>query len=94
MPKRPSLFAAKAAEPEQVAAPALPPAALTAQPATAAITTRPPSRAGKRVLSLYLDPVAWKQLRVLALEEETTTQALGEEAVNLLFSSRRLNRSA
>jgi hypothetical protein len=46
------------------------------------------------VLSLYLDPLAWKQLRQLALQDETTTQALGEEAINLLFTSRGLNRSA
>jgi hypothetical protein len=55
---------------------------------------RPPSRAGKRVLSIYLDPLAWKQLRQLALDSETTTQALGEEAVNLLFAKHGLNRSA
>jgi hypothetical protein len=46
------------------------------------------------VLSIYLDPLAWKQLRQLALQEETTTQALGEEAVNLLFTRHGLNRSA
>jgi len=57
-------------------------------------TARPPSRAGKRVLSIYLDPLAWKQLRQLALDGETTTQALGEEAVNLLFAKHGLNRSA
>jgi hypothetical protein len=55
---------------------------------------RPPSRAGKRVLSVYLDPLAWKQLRQLALDTDTTTQALGEEAVNLLFTKHGLNRSA
>lgn len=55
---------------------------------------RPPSRAGKRVLSVYLDPLAWKQLRQLALDADTTTQALGEEAVNLLFNKHGLNRSA
>jgi hypothetical protein len=55
---------------------------------------RPPSRAGKRVLSVYLDPLAWKQLRQLALDTDTTTQALGEEAVNLLFTKYGLNRSA
>ena len=55
---------------------------------------RPPSRAGKRVVSVYLDPVAWRQLRQLALDTGTTTQALGEEAVNLLFTKHGLNRSA
>lgn len=55
---------------------------------------RPPSRIGKRVLSVYLDPLAWKQLRQLALDDNTTTQALGEEAINLLFMKHGLNRSA
>lgn len=55
---------------------------------------RPPSREGKRVLSVYLDPLAWKQLRQLALDADTTTQALGEEAINLLFNKHGLNRSA
>jgi antitoxin-like ribbon-helix-helix protein len=58
------------------------------------VSKRPPSRAGKRVLSIYLDPLAWKQLRQLALDTESTTQALGEEAINLLFAKHGLNRSA
>jgi hypothetical protein len=57
-------------------------------------TKRPPSREGKRVLSIYLDPLAWKQLRQLALDTDSTTQALGEEAINLLFAKHGLNRSA
>ena len=57
-------------------------------------TRRPPSREGKRVLSIYLDPLAWKQLRQLALDTDTSTQALGEEAVNLLFAKHGINRSA
>jgi len=83
MAKRPSLFRPKSADDDG------PP-----PPAIAAETTRPPSRAGKRVLSIYLDPLAWRQLRQLALDNETTTQALGEEAVNLLFEKHGLNRSA
>jgi hypothetical protein len=65
-----------------------------APPAKGINGKRPPSRTGKRVLSVYLDPLAWKQLRQLALDGETTTQALGEEAVNLLFAKHGLNRSA
>ncbi len=55
---------------------------------------RPPSREGKRVLSIYLPPEAWKQLRLLSLNLETPTQALGEEAINLLFEKHGLNRIA
>jgi hypothetical protein len=91
MTKRPSLFASKAAPiSDAPVADTRPPA--VHQPAEA--TKRPPSREGKRVLSVYLDPIAWKQLRQLALDTETSTQALGEEAVNLLFTKHGLNRSA
>ena len=91
MSKRPSLFAAKrigttdTEEPGAVATPG------EDSPPTA---KRPPSREGKRVLSVYLDPLAWKQLRQLALDFDTSTQALGEEAVNLLFAKHGINRSA
>ena len=92
MPKRPSLFAVKSAP----VAPNEPADAVIAQQTGGdrPATSRPPSRAGKRVLSIYLDPLAWKQLRQLALDAETSTQALGEEAVNLLFAKHGLNRSA
>ena len=91
MSKRPSLFAAKPIG-----------TANTKEPATVAMpadsrgptSKRPPSRAGKRVLSVYLDPLAWRQLRQLALDADTSTQALGEEAVNLLFAKHGINRSA
>lgn len=53
---------------------------------------RAPSRRGKRVVSAYIDPTAAKQLRLLAVELETSTQALVEEALNDLF--RKHNRSA
>jgi hypothetical protein len=85
MTKRPSLFgtASASASPDPVV-----------EVAPAPISRRPPSREGKRVLSVYLRPEAWKQLRMLALQLETPTQALGEEAVNLLFEKNRLNRIA
>lgn len=93
MTKRPSLFATKAAavgaEVVEIDAALAPVQGGDISPAT-----RPPSRAGKRVLSIYLDPLAWKQIRQLALDKDTSTQALGEEAVNLLFAKHSLNRSA
>lgn len=92
MSKRPSLFTVKSAP----VASDEPADALIAKPTggDGPTTSRPPSRAGKRVLSIYLDPLAWKQLRQLALDADTSTQALGEEAVNLLFAKHGLNRSA
>lgn len=89
MPKRPSLFAVKSAEVPET------PVVLADQSVTATPrTVRPPSRAGKRVLSIYLDPLAWKQVRQLALDNDTSTQSLGEEAINLLFAKHGLNRTA
>ena len=89
MSKRPSLFASSpitaadsAGTEEQRPAP---PAEFTKR------TLRPPSREGKRVVSTYLEPEAWKQLRLLSLNSERSTQALGEEAFNLLFEKYQLN---
>ena len=83
MSKRPSLF-------RPAVAPAEPPEPAEPRPAV----RRPSSREGKRVLSIYLKPEAWKQMRMLAVQLESSTQALGEEALNLLFEKHRLNRIA
>jgi len=93
MSKRPSLFAPKPASPA-ITDSATEPAGSAPAIERRSGTRRPPSREGKRVLSVYLDPLAWKQLRQLALDTETSTQALGEEAVNLLFAKHGINRSA
>jgi len=96
MTKRPSLFTAKAAQPAPVEVE-------QPEPITEIVATkkpsgkskaRPASREGKRVLSVYLTPEAWKQLRMLSLNLESSTQSLGEEAINLLFEKHRLNRIA
>jgi hypothetical protein len=92
MSKRPSLFT----KTREAAAEAQSPVPLdtSSKVAPEGKTNRPPSRAGKRVFSTYLDPIPWKQLRQLALDNETSMQALGEEALNLLFEKYRINRSA
>jgi antitoxin-like ribbon-helix-helix protein len=91
MPNRPSLFKPKPADtaPDPGGAPAM-----IGGGNGRVEPKRPPSREGKRVLSVYLDPLAWKQLRMLALDRETTTQMLGEEAINLLFAKHGINRTA
>ena len=95
MSKRPSLFAVKPTtapavvndpQPEVLADIAVAP------PVAAKMRAR--SREGKRVLSIYLTPEGWKQLRMLSLDLGSSTQALGKEAVNLLFEKHRLNRIA
>ena len=83
--KRPSLFGT-------VAAPAS--SDPMVDPESTLAARRPPSREGKRVLSIYLKPEAWKQLRMLSVNLERPSQSLGEEALNLLFEKHRLNRIA
>ncbi len=46
---------------------------------------RAPSRIGKRNVSAYINTTAAKQLRLLAVELDQSTQALVEEALNDLF---------
>jgi hypothetical protein len=82
--KKPSLFAlkAEAAETGSTVDP------ISAEPKKSA---RPPSREGKRVLSIYLPPEALKQLRMISINHQMSAQALGEETINLLFEKHRLN---
>lgn len=95
MTKRPSLFAPKVTQSGLVEAePIEMPTKTEAPPLIARPKARPPSRQGKRVLSVYLKPEAWKQLRMLSVNLESPTQNLGEEAINLLFEKHRLNRIA
>jgi hypothetical protein len=44
-----------------------------------------PSRAGKRLIGGHFPPDTAKHLKILAAEEETSVQALLEEALELLF---------
>lgn len=44
-----------------------------------------PVREGKKFIGGHFTPGVAKQLRLLAAEDETTTQALLEEALELLF---------
>ncbi len=62
--------------------PAPPPIAAPA-PAPAARTM--PARAGKRLVAGHFDPKVAKALRLIAAEEDTTIQALLEEAIDLLL---------
>jgi hypothetical protein len=45
----------------------------------------PPSRQGKRAIAGFFDPAAARQLKHLALERDTSIQALLAEALNDLF---------
>ena len=75
---RPSLSQAFAPSPDVEAAP-------EHTPAGAAPAARPPSRAGLKAITVYVDPAAHRQLRMLAIETDRSAQALLVEAVNDLF---------
>ena len=53
-----------------------------------------PSRTGTKLIAGHFSSAVAKQLRILAAEEETTTQALLEEALDLLFVKKGRGRIA
>jgi len=93
--KRPSLFNADTSTtpPARSTAPL---ATLEAVPPTkkAERFARPPSRQGKRIVSVYVEPEAAKQLGIMAIREDSSIQVLMVEALNDLFAKRGVNRIA
>ncbi len=53
-----------------------------------------PSRAGRKAIIGYFDPMVSKQVRQLALDEDTSVEALVGEALDLLFEQRGLPQIA
>ena len=49
---------------------------------------RPPSRRGRKAVTIYLDPAARRQLRALALDEETSVRGFVETALDDLFETK------
>jgi hypothetical protein len=99
--KRPSLAESmrQAVRPEPDPAPSQPssvvrPAAPEPSPARPAAGFYAATRAGKKKVTASIDPSKHKQLKSLALERDTTTEALLEEAINDLFAKHGINRSA
>ena len=50
-----------------------------------AIAGRSPSRIGKKTVAAHFDPAVSKQLKLIGLETDRSTQALLREAINDLF---------
>jgi hypothetical protein len=48
-------------------------------PAGGAKPDRPPSRAGRKAITFYVEPSVWEQTRVLSIRQGRTTQAILEE---------------
>ena len=65
-----------------------PSAATTSAPAAAGddhAAPQPPSRRGRRAITIYVDPAAHQQLRILGIELEQSTQKLVTEGINAVF---------
>lgn len=81
----------RAAHPEPALSPALP-AIRKPRAAPAAKPDAPsfdrPSRRNTRLIGGHFPPEIGRQLRMLAAEEDTTIQALLEEAINLLLAKK------
>ena len=52
------------------------------------------TRAGKKKVTATLDPAVHKQLKSLAVDRDTTTEALLDEAIADLLTKHGINRSA
>ena len=63
-----------------------------AKPQPAAVpeikASRTPSRRGKKTIAGFFDPAASRQLRQIALDEDSDVQELLREAINDLFEKR------
>jgi hypothetical protein len=57
-------------------------------------TERQRSRQGKKVVTYYLDPEPFTQLKILSAKTGITVQDLSLEALNLLFERYQVSRIA
>ena len=57
-------------------------------------SARAPSREGKRAVTTYVSLVAYKQIRQLSLDTETSVQDLCREGLNLMFKKYKLDQIA
>jgi len=55
---------------------------------TTSTNKRPPARQGAKHIGGYFDPVVSRQLKTIAVDEDSSVQALLGEALDMLFQSR------
>lgn len=60
----------------------------TPKPEETRATHSRPSRQGAKHIGGYFDPVVSRQLKAIAVDEDSSVQALLAEALNMLFQSR------
>ena len=90
MAKRANLAAAlhEAGAKPSVSAVTTLPAAMEMAPIKSEVVVRPASREGQRAVTVYVNPDAHKQLRLLSVEAGVSVQDLMTEAMNGLFQKR------
>lgn len=103
MTKRPSLFSPKAATAAREAETAAAPAAAIPEPEAGEVRPEAPpparypkasTREGKRVVTAYISPEAFRQLKRIAADEDRQQQDLLLEGINAVFEKRGLSRIA
>ena len=88
MPSKPeNKFAAALRKPKTTEEPEV--QAIAVEQPTDTISAVRPSRRNTKHIGGHYDPIVSKQLRALAVEEDTSVQALLAEAIDMLFQSRR-----
>jgi hypothetical protein len=55
---------------------------------------QPPSRTGKKVVSVYLPESVWRDLKVLGAKNDTTIDALIRRGIDHVFTEYKVNRGA
>ena len=56
------------------------------EPLQATQADRPPARQGRKAITVWVEPEAWQQIRLLGFEQDKSVQTLMVEAINLLLS--------
>ncbi len=80
--------------PRHEAAPDVPAPAAVPSPAVETDKHRQPSRIGKRAVTFYLSPEAYRQLRVLSATTDKSIQLLMTEALDWQFQQHDMHRIA
>jgi hypothetical protein len=63
-------------------------------PAPARKSSQQPSRAGKKVVSVYLTETVWRDLKLLAVKTDSTIDALVRQGIDRIFAEHNVNRGA
>ena len=66
----------------------------SAHPEAAGARKQQPSRAGKKVVTVYLPESVWREVKVLAAKTDDTIDGLMRRGLDLVFAEHKINRGA